>query len=163
MKARDERTAPERALERLAEKGRNMRQVGPGGWLPRNKQPRDAQLRHGPGARKKGGTAGADASRPFGPELACISPSGTGRHVDVRNRREFVMFEVSAASRQPYENSYPTPNLTPVAPPQPDPFTDALAPRAISLGGPGNGTLSTFTISARTARAKRAHRYRSHA
>lgn len=59
------------------------------------------------------------------------------------------MFEVSAASHQPFEPSYPAPNLTPVAPPQPDPLTDSLAPRAISLGGPGNGALSTFTISAK--------------
>lgn len=33
--------------------------------------------------------------------------------------------------------------------PQADPFTEALAPRAISMGGPGTTHLSTFTISAR--------------
>jgi ornithine carbamoyltransferase len=33
--------------------------------------------------------------------------------------------------------------------PQADPFTEAVAPRAISLGGQGTGNLATFTISAR--------------
>jgi ornithine carbamoyltransferase len=40
------------------------------------------------------------------------------------------------------------PNLTRVEPVS-DPFTDALAPRAISLGGPGPGNLPAFTISGR--------------
>ncbi|MFN8592402.1 MAG: ornithine carbamoyltransferase [Thermomicrobiales bacterium] len=55
------------------------------------------------------------------------------------------MFEASAvSSHQPS----PTPSLSRVEP-QVDPFTAALAPRAISLGGPGSGKLNTFTISAR--------------
>jgi len=54
------------------------------------------------------------------------------------------MFEASAAS-----SSFPAPpSLTRVAPVT-DPFTDAIAPAAISLGGPVLGNLTTFTISAR--------------
>ena len=56
------------------------------------------------------------------------------------------MFESSAVS-QPAP-VHPAPNLTWVEP-QSDPFTDPIAPRAISLGGPGTGSLPTFTISAR--------------
>lgn len=57
------------------------------------------------------------------------------------------MFEASAAvpSHPPVQ---PTPGLSRVEP-HVDPFTEALAPRAISLGGPGTGKLPTFTISAR--------------
>jgi ornithine carbamoyltransferase len=40
------------------------------------------------------------------------------------------------------------PSLSRVEPTS-DPFTEALAPRAVSLGGPAIGNLSTFTISAR--------------
>ena len=40
------------------------------------------------------------------------------------------------------------PNLTRVEPVS-DPFTDVLAPRAVSLGGPGTGNLPAFTISPR--------------
>ena len=57
------------------------------------------------------------------------------------------MFEASAAS-EPRPLPPPAPSLTRVEP-QTDPFTEAIAPRAISLGGPGTGALSTFTISAR--------------
>ena len=56
------------------------------------------------------------------------------------------MFEASAAAPQPA--AYPSPNLTRVEPAA-DPFTEALALRALSLGGPGTGKLPTFTISAR--------------
>jgi ornithine carbamoyltransferase len=57
------------------------------------------------------------------------------------------MFEAPAAvSRQPIV--HPSPSLSRVEP-QVDPFAEALAPRAISLGGPGTGKLPTFTISAR--------------
>lgn len=56
------------------------------------------------------------------------------------------MYESSAAP-QP-SPIHPSPNLTRVEP-QPDPFTDPIAPRAISLGGPGTSNLPTFTISAR--------------
>lgn len=59
------------------------------------------------------------------------------------------MYESSAAP-QP-SPIHPAPNLTRVEP-QPDPFTDPIAPRAISLGGPGAGNLPTFTISARLQR-----------
>jgi ornithine carbamoyltransferase len=147
VEAWDSRIRPERAPERLAEERRPARQVGSGGWFPRNEQPRDA--RHGriPIARKKGGTAGADASRPFGPDAAHVAPAGAGRPVDVRNRRGFIMFEASAAS-DPRLVPHPTPGLTRVEP-QSDPFTEAIAPRAISLGGSGAGNLPTFTISAR--------------
>jgi ornithine carbamoyltransferase len=55
-------------------------------------------------------------------------------------------FEASTASHQPAPQ--PAPSLTRVEP-QSDPFTEAIAPRAISLGGPGAGNLGTFTISAR--------------
>jgi ornithine carbamoyltransferase len=147
VEAWDTRLDPERAPERLAEERRPARQVGPGGWFPRSKQPRDARFRQEPGARKKGGTAGADASRPFGPDLAYETPAGAGRLGDVRNRRGFIMFEASAASRQPVPPQT-APNLTRVEP-ETDPFTEAIAPRALSLGGPGTGTLGTFTISAR--------------
>lgn len=58
------------------------------------------------------------------------------------------MYEASAASNPSWQGSQTTPNLTRVEP-QSDPFTDALAPRAISLGGPGGENLPTFTISAR--------------
>jgi ornithine carbamoyltransferase len=57
------------------------------------------------------------------------------------------MFEASAASRQQVP-PHAAPNLTRVEP-ETDPFTEAIAPRALSLGGPGTGTLGTFTISAR--------------
>ena len=57
------------------------------------------------------------------------------------------MFEASAAS-VPQPVPHPTPSLSRVEP-QSDPFTDPIAPRAISLGGPGTGKLATFTISAR--------------
>jgi ornithine carbamoyltransferase len=57
------------------------------------------------------------------------------------------MFEASAAS-DPRPVHHPTPSLTRVEP-ESDPFTEAIAPRAISLGGPGTGNLPTFTISAR--------------
>ena len=108
VEAWDSRTRPERAPERLAEERRLARQVGPGGWFPRNEQPRDARRREFPVARKKGGTAGADASRPFGPDAAHVAPAGTGRPVDVRNRRGFVMFEASAASDpRPCRTRYP--------------------------------------------------------
>ena len=40
------------------------------------------------------------------------------------------------------------PNLTRVEPVS-DPFADVLAPRAVSLGGPGGGDLPAFTISPR--------------
>ena len=99
VEAWDSRIRPERASERLAEERRLARQVGSGGWFPRNEQPRDARRRGFSVARKKGGTAGADASRPFGPDAAHVAPAGTGRPVDVRNRRGFVMFEASATSR----------------------------------------------------------------
>jgi ornithine carbamoyltransferase len=147
VEAWDTRLDPERAPERLAEERRPARQVGPGGWFPRNKQPRDARFRQEPEARKKGGTAGADASRPFGPVLAYETPTGTGRLGDVRNRRGFIMFEASAASAQPAP-PHAAPSLTRVEP-EGDPFTEAIAPRALSLGGPGTGALGTFTLSAR--------------
>jgi ornithine carbamoyltransferase len=54
------------------------------------------------------------------------------------------MYEASLVS-QPHPMP---PSLTRVEPVS-DPFADALAPRAISLGGPGIDNLSTFTISAR--------------
>ena len=57
------------------------------------------------------------------------------------------MFEASAAS-DPRPIPRPTPSLTRVEP-QTDPFTDAIAPRAISLGGASIGNFPTFTISAR--------------
>jgi ornithine carbamoyltransferase len=57
------------------------------------------------------------------------------------------MFEASAVS-EPHPIPQPTPSLTRVEP-QSDPFTEAIAPRAISLGGPGAGNFPTFTISAR--------------
>jgi ornithine carbamoyltransferase len=57
------------------------------------------------------------------------------------------MFEASAAA-DPRPVPQPTPSLTRVEP-QSDPFTEAIAPRAISLGGTGAGNLPTFTISAR--------------
>jgi hypothetical protein len=56
------------------------------------------------------------------------------------------MLESSAVSHP--QTSVVPPKLSWVEPVT-DPFTDALAPRAISLGGPGTGNLSTFTISAR--------------
>ena len=58
------------------------------------------------------------------------------------------MFEASAASHPQPGSLHPAPGLTRVEP-LTDPFTEALAPRAISLGGPGFGNLGTFTISAR--------------
>ena len=85
VQAWDSRIRPERAPERLAEERRLARQVGSGGWFPRNEQPRDARAGTIPIARKKGGTAGADASRPFGPVAAHDAPAGAGRPVDVRN------------------------------------------------------------------------------
>jgi ornithine carbamoyltransferase len=54
------------------------------------------------------------------------------------------LHEASATS-----NPVPAPPSLSWVEPVSDPFTDALAPRAISLGGPGAGNLSTFTISAR--------------
>jgi ornithine carbamoyltransferase len=57
------------------------------------------------------------------------------------------MFEASAAS-DPRPVPPAAPSLTRVEP-QSDPFTEAIAPRAISLGGPGTGKLGTFTIGAR--------------
>jgi ornithine carbamoyltransferase len=57
------------------------------------------------------------------------------------------MFEASAAS-DPRPVPHPTPSLTRVEP-RSDPFTEAIAPRAISLGGAGAGNFPTFTISAR--------------
>jgi ornithine carbamoyltransferase len=57
------------------------------------------------------------------------------------------MVEASTAY-QPQPVPPTAPGLTPVEP-QSDPFTEALAPRAISLGGPDQGGLPTFTISAR--------------
>ncbi len=54
------------------------------------------------------------------------------------------MYESSAVSQQ----SFTPPSLSRVEPVS-DPFTEALAPRAISLGGPVIGSLGTFTISAR--------------
>jgi hypothetical protein len=131
VQAWDSRIRPERVPERLAEERRLARQVGSGGWFPRNEQPRDARLGGFPIARKKGGTAGADASRPFGPDAAHDAPAGAGRPVDVRNRRGFIMFEASAAS-DPRPIPHPTPSLTRVEP-QSDPFTEAIAPRAISV------------------------------
>ncbi len=150
VEAWETRQNPERAPERLAEERRPTRQVGSGGWFPRKQQPRDALLRIGRTARKKGGTAGADASRPFGPVSAHDAPAGAGRPVDVRNRRELTVFESSAASaaRPTIPQPKPTPSLTWVEP-QSDPFTEAIAPRAISLGGPGSANLATFTIGAR--------------
>lgn len=58
------------------------------------------------------------------------------------------MFDASAASQPDTQTVKPTPNLSRVEPVI-DPFRDPLAPRAISLGGPAVGNLSTFTISAR--------------
>jgi ornithine carbamoyltransferase len=54
------------------------------------------------------------------------------------------MYEASLAS-----NPHPMPPSLARVEPVSDPFTDALAPRAISLGGPAIGNLSTFTIGAR--------------
>jgi ornithine carbamoyltransferase len=56
------------------------------------------------------------------------------------------MVDASAASNADFPQ--PAPSLTRVEP-QTDPFTEALAPRAISLGGPTAGNLPTFTISGR--------------
>ncbi len=144
VEAWNTRTSLERTPERLAEQLRTARQVGPGGWFPRKKQPRDAYLRSGPEARKKGGTARANASCPFGSAQAKSSPAGAGRSYDVRIRRGITMFEASAAS----SSFAAPPSLSRVAPVT-DPFTDAIAPAAISLGGPVLGNLTTFTISAR--------------
>jgi ornithine carbamoyltransferase len=58
------------------------------------------------------------------------------------------MFEASAAASHQRPVPHPTPNLTWVEP-QSDPFTDAVAPRAISLGGASTASYPTFTISAR--------------
>jgi hypothetical protein len=46
-------------------------------------------------------------------------------------------------------NSQPAPPSLSWVEPVSDPFKDALAPRALSLGGTATETLSTFTISAR--------------
>jgi ornithine carbamoyltransferase len=58
------------------------------------------------------------------------------------------MFEASAASEAQPVPPRPAPSLTRVEP-QSDPFADAIAPRAISLGGTGAGNLPTFTLSPR--------------
>ena len=57
------------------------------------------------------------------------------------------MFEASTTA-DPRPAPYPTPSLSWVQP-QSDPFTDAVAPRALSLGGASTGSFPTFTISAR--------------
>jgi ornithine carbamoyltransferase len=54
------------------------------------------------------------------------------------------MYEASFAT-----NPQPAPPSLTWVEPVSDPFKDALAPRAISLGGPATANLSTFTISAR--------------
>jgi ornithine carbamoyltransferase len=58
------------------------------------------------------------------------------------------MHEATAAAMPSPQPARTSPNLTRVEP-QLDPFTEALAPRAISLGGPTGGNFPTFTISAR--------------
>ena len=58
------------------------------------------------------------------------------------------MFEASAASDPRPIPHQPAPILTRVEPLS-DPFTEAIAPRAISLGGTGAGNLATFTLSPR--------------
>jgi ornithine carbamoyltransferase len=57
------------------------------------------------------------------------------------------MYESSAASNSPFAQPV-APELKPV-PQVVDPLADSLANRVVSLGGPGDGRLGTFTISAR--------------
>ena len=186
----DSERAPERlAEERVTPAHVAGAQVGTTGWFPGQQQPRDAHhaawlpecsgVRREDGAgiftmpadirrgyappRKEGGTAGANASRPFGPVTVAHPSASPGRQRlrFARDRRDTPVEYVSYSDDTPTtdaivanpgaEPASAAPSLRAVAPAAPS-YTDMLAPatdRIISLGGIAMPTLSTFTVSAR--------------
>jgi ornithine carbamoyltransferase len=139
VKAQELRSNPERAPERPAEES-DLSQVGPVGWFPGQQQPRDAQ---GVSRRKKGGTAGADASRPFGPQRMDVA--GAKRLVMYESRREATMQDYTQKN-QPSNYDAPAlhtiPTETVISPEMP------ATARTITLGGvtaPKSATLSLST------------------
>lgn len=194
VEAQDTRRTPERAPERLTEERPAsppdaISQVGPGGWLPRAKQPRDARTAarvltfparwtgSEPSAttdgtasaplvpRKEGGTAGVNASRPFGQSVSAENggkTNGPQRSTDACDRRDTPM---SAATTNSTYHAFPNhahtvahpaatdafvPTLHAVTPAQPmNGALTSATDRIVSLGGFTVPTLSTFTISSR--------------
>src|SRR5262249_5455637 len=144
--ARNQRKDAERALERPAEERSCQDQVGTGGWLPRINQPRDAgNGSWGSVLCKKGGTAGADAARPFSRKRA----SGVLRLVFDGSRRVTTVSDSSAAFRAGMSSSKSEPTyLRPVPPaPAPDPEPEEFP--TLSLGGVTAPKLKIFTIGSR--------------
>lgn len=148
VKARDLRSTVERVPERLAEESaRNiLAQVGPGGWLPRSKQPREA--RHL--SRKEGGTAGFDVSRPFSPVRWSHRDVGWRPHsIASQNRRERKMQNPSAAiDFDPAIITTSTPDLKPV-PSVSQKLSGPASDRTSILGGPQMTALPAFSVSTR--------------
>ena len=122
-----------------------------------------ADIRRGHASpRKEGGTAGANASRPFGPVTVAHPSASTGRLRlrFARDRRDTRMEVFSYTDDAPNTDAI-TAGLAQTAPaaaslravaPVAASYTDMLAPatdRIISLGGVAMPTLSTFTVSAR--------------
>ena len=92
VEARDQRTPAERAHERPTEESA-LAQVGPDGWLPWMQQPRDAQQPLRRRLCKKGGTAGSDVSRPFGPVRQLCRVDWRLRLVAGQNQREYIAMQ----------------------------------------------------------------------
>lgn len=102
-----------------------------------------------PVSRKEGGTAGDDASRPFGPARATRLPAGMPRPSDACSRRGSIMSDLSYAETDFIPPVTTPPALQSVAPmPAFDP-TAPLAERTVSLGGFFQPKMSAFTVSAR--------------
>jgi len=154
VEARDAHIAVERAPERPAEE-RSWRydvddQVGTGGWFPRGQQPRDARDRVAvlvaTGSRKKGGTASADAARPFSRQ----EMGGVLRLVDDGSRRVTTMSDATrfAKSTEGGSGKPEASHLRPVppqAPPEPEPEEFPT----LSLGGTSAPKLKIFTLGSR--------------
>ena len=154
VEARDAQQTTERAPERPAEERSHQigsgDQVGTGGWLPQTKQPRDARDRVAvlvaTGSCKEGGTASADAARPFSWWLA----AGVLRLVDDGSRRVTTMsepFPISSSAPGGSDTAEPT-FLRPVpAPARPEPEQEEFP--TLSLGGTSAPKLKIFTIGSR--------------
>jgi len=164
VKARDMRGTAERVPERPAEESRKRRfpQVGPGGWFPRNKQPRDAHrlmtIAMGDAAssggtkqlRKEGGTAGFDVSRPFSPVRWSHRDVGWRPHSFASQSRRERQMQNPAASIDHESASIitTTPELKPV-PSVSQKLSGPASERTSVLGGPQVTALPAFSVSTR--------------
>jgi ornithine carbamoyltransferase len=153
VEAQELRSNPERAPERPAEESvLNIvegLQVGPDGWFPGQQQPRDAQglaflTDFRSARRKEGGTAGADASRPFGPRRMDVV--GAKRLVMYESRRESTMQDFSSSKQAATPGIpalHPVPIETVITPDMP------ATARTVSLGGQTAPKIATFSLSTR--------------